>query len=61
MGECMFWFIVCSDSYTVCLPVILWRGSLPQHISDRGGGGRDHDDWWLEDGVHSLVQKRGHL
>ena len=39
----------------------LSRGRLPQHISDRGGGGRDHEDWWLEDGVDSIVQNRGHL
>ena len=30
-------------------------GWLPQHISDRGGGGRDHEDWWLEDGVDSIA------
>ena len=34
---------------------------LPQHISDRVGGGRDHEDWWLEDGVDSIAQNRGHL
>ena len=32
-----------------------------QNISDRGGGGQDHEDWWLEDGVDSIVQNRGHL
>ena len=37
------------------------RRRLPQHISDRGGGGRDHEDWWLEDGVDSVVQERGHI
>ena len=36
-------------------------GWLPQHISDRGGSGRDHEDCWLEDGVDSIVQNRGHL
>ena len=39
----------------------LSRGRLPQHISDRGGCGRDHEDWWLEDGVDSIVQNRGHF
>ena len=33
----------------------LSRRRLPQHISDRGGGGRDHEDWWLEDGVDSIA------
>ena len=39
----------------------LSRRRRPQHISDRGGGGRDHEDWWLEDGVDSMVQNRDHL
>ena len=34
---------------------------LPQRISDRGGSGRDHEDSWLEEGVDSTVQSRGHL
>ena len=25
------------------------RRRLPQHISDRGGSGRDHEDWRLEE------------
>ena len=33
---------------------LLSRRRLPQHISDRGGGGQDHEDWWLEDGVDSI-------
>ena len=37
------------------------RRRLPQHISDRGGGGRDREDRWLEDGVDGIVQNRGHL
>ena len=36
------------------------RERLPQHVSDRGGGGRDNEDWWLEDGVDSKVLHRGH-
>ena len=39
----------------------LSRRRLPQHAYDRGGGGRDREDWWLEDGVDSIVQNRGHL
>ena len=39
----------------------LSRRRLPQRISDRGRGGRDNEDWWLEDGVDSIVQNRGHL
>ena len=39
----------------------LSRERLPLHISDRGGGGRDHEDWWREDGVDSIVQDRGHF
>ena len=39
----------------------LSRGGLPKHIPDRGGGGRDHEDWRLEDGGDSIVQNRGHL
>ena len=39
----------------------LSRGRPPQHISDRGGGGRDNEDWWLEDGVDSNAPHRGHL
>ena len=31
------------------------RRRLSQHISDRGGGGRDREDWWLEDGVDDKV------
>ena len=33
----------------------LSRGRLPQHTSDRDGGGRDHVEWWLEDGVDDKV------
>ena len=39
----------------------LSRRRLPKHISYRGGGGPDHVDWWLEDGVDSIVQNQGHL
>ena len=39
----------------------LSRGRLPQHMSDRDGGGRDYKDWWLEDGVDSIEENRGHL
>ena len=37
------------------------RGRFPQHIFDRGGDGRDHKDWWLEDGVDSIGQNRDHF
>ena len=39
----------------------LSRVKLTQHISDRGCRGRDHEDWWLEDGVDSIVQNRDHF
>ena len=39
----------------------LSRRRLLQLISDRGGGVRVHEDWWLEDGVDSIVQNQGHL
>ena len=39
---------------------LLSRGRLPQHMSDRGIGGRD-EDWWLRDGVDSIVTNRGTL
>ena len=39
----------------------LSRRRLPQHISHRGGGGRDHEDRLLKDGVDSIVQNRDHL
>ena len=39
----------------------LSRGRLAQHISDRGGDGRDNEDWWLEDGLDSIVPNRSHF
>ena len=39
----------------------LSRGRRLQRISDQGGGGRDHEDWWLEDRVDSIVQNRDHI
>ena len=39
----------------------LSRRRLPQHIPGRGGCGRDHEDWWLEHGVDSILQKSGPL
>ena len=40
---------------------LLSRGRLPQHIADRNGGGRDHEEWWLEDGIDSKMLHRGLL
>ena len=35
------------------------RGRLPQQISGQDGGGRDQEEWWLEDGVDSKSTTSG--
>ena len=53
--------LACGRAARPLHDAFLSRGRLPQHISDRGGGGRDHEDLWLEAGVDGIVHNRGHL